>query len=279
MREAYAHCEALVREADKDRFLAALFAPAETRPHLFALHAFNVEIARVRELAREPLAGEVRLQWWRDAIAGNGQGDAAGNPVATALIDTVEHFQLPSAALTALIDARQFDLYDEPMPTLAALEAYARATASSLFALATRLLTGEDTTAAEAADHAGLAYAITGLLRAFPLHASRGQLYLPLDLLARHGTDRDEVAAGTDTPALRLALTELRDLARRNLAETQARLTRLSDTVRPAFLPISLLEPYLARMERPDYDPFRTAVELPQWRRQWLLWRAARRSP
>jgi len=70
MQDAFAHCEALVRASDKDRFLSALFAPAEHRGALHALYAFNVEAARVRELAREPLAGEVRLQWWREALSG-----------------------------------------------------------------------------------------------------------------------------------------------------------------------------------------------------------------
>ena len=86
MQEAFAHCEALVRTADKDRFLRTLFAPAEHRGALFALYAFNVEVARVREAAREPLAGEIRLQWWRDVLAGEGRGEVAANPVAAALL-------------------------------------------------------------------------------------------------------------------------------------------------------------------------------------------------
>ena len=64
-----AHCAALVREHDRDRYLATLFAPAETRDALFALYAFAAEIGRVRDVAREPMPGEIRLQWWRDAIA------------------------------------------------------------------------------------------------------------------------------------------------------------------------------------------------------------------
>jgi phytoene synthase len=67
MRTAYAYCEALVRAADKDRFLAALFLPPVVRAHAFALYAFNAEIAAVRGRARDPLAGEVRFQWWRDS--------------------------------------------------------------------------------------------------------------------------------------------------------------------------------------------------------------------
>src|SRR5580765_6566781 len=110
-----AHCEALVRAADKDRFLATLFAPAEHRAALHALYACNVEIARVREIAREPLAGEIRLQWWTDVLHGAGRGEVEANPVAAALLATITRYRLPLAPLEALIDARRFDLYDEPM--------------------------------------------------------------------------------------------------------------------------------------------------------------------
>src|SRR5215469_901092 len=123
--DAYAHCEALVRAADKDRYLASLFAPTEARPHLHALNAFASEIARVRAAAREPLPGEIRLQWWRDTLAGEAWGDASANPVAAALLDTVARCGLPRERLTALIDGHAFDLYDDAMVSLADLDAYA----------------------------------------------------------------------------------------------------------------------------------------------------------
>src|ERR1700736_1219462 len=115
MPDSFAPCEALVRQADRDRFLATLFAPAERRGALHALYAFNIEIARVREVVREPLAGEIRLQWWCDAITGKAAGDAQANPVAAALLAAVARHRLPSELLTALIAARRFDLYDDPM--------------------------------------------------------------------------------------------------------------------------------------------------------------------
>src|SRR5947207_6528720 len=99
MDENYRHCEALVRAADKDRFLAALFAPADKRGPLFALHAFNHEIASIRDRAREPMPGEIRLQWWRDVLSGERAGEAAANPVAAALLDTIARFELPVAPL------------------------------------------------------------------------------------------------------------------------------------------------------------------------------------
>src|SRR3954462_285606 len=110
MQQAFAHCEALVRAADRDRFLATLFAPRERRAALFALYAFNIEIARVREVVRDPLAGEIRLQWWSDALGGEARGDAEANPVAGALIATAARHRLPVQCLKSLIAARRFDL-------------------------------------------------------------------------------------------------------------------------------------------------------------------------
>jgi phytoene synthase len=278
MPDAFAHCEDLVRAGDKDRYLAALFAPADRRPHLYALFAFNLEIARVRELAREPMAGEIRLQWWREAIAGTRPGEAAAHPVAAALRETIARHGLAPATLLDLIEARAFDLYDDPMPTLDALSAYGRRTASGLIALCARVLEPGDPQIADLAGPAGLAQAVTGLLRAFPLHASRGQLYLPADLLDRHQANAADIFAGRPTPALRAALAELRAFARAQLDAFASRFAAMPPATAPAFLPVALVRPYLARMERRDYDPFTSPVEVPQWRRQWVLWRAARRT-
>src|SRR5499427_2309596 len=138
MQDAFAHCEALLRAADKDRFLTTLFAPAEHRNALIALYAFNVEIARVREVVREALAGEIRLQWWSDVLA-VGRGEVAGHPVAAALLASMARYRLPPEPFKALIEARRFDLYDEPMATLTDLEAYADGASASLIALAAQI--------------------------------------------------------------------------------------------------------------------------------------------
>jgi 15-cis-phytoene synthase len=276
MQDSSAYCEALVREADKDRFLAALFAPAAQRGALHALYAFNIEIARVRESIHEPLAGEIRLQWWTDALAGKAAGDAQANPVAAALLAAVARYRLPVALLTGLVAARRFDLYDDPMRTLGEFNDYARATSSTLIELAARILAGgEVPDFGQIAFHAGLGYAIAGLLQAFPIHAARGQLYLPLEILDRHGVGQD-FAAKPATAQLRDALAEMRGHARQHLAQAGRLVNGLQVVGLPALLPVAIVRPVLDRMERADYDPFMPA-ELPQWRRQWLLWRAARR--
>jgi 15-cis-phytoene synthase len=275
MSDAFAHCEQLTREADKDRFLATLFAPAQRRGPLFALYAFNVEVTRVRDAIRDPMAGEVRLQWWHDAIERPGAGEARANPVAAALLDTVVRFRLPVPRLLGLIAAHRFDLYVEPMPTVVALETYCEQTSAALFELAGRILDGRADDIATPARHAGIAAGLVGLLRALPQHLARGQLTLPLDLLERHGARPADVLARRATPELVAALAEIRAMARTHL--DAFRQSDVSPALASAFLPATLIDLYLARLDR-QRDPFGVA-DVPQWRRQRRLWRAARRIP
>jgi phytoene synthase len=274
-----AHCEALVRAGDPDRYFATLFAPADKRPHLFALYAFSLEVARVRDAVSEALTGEIRLQWWRDTLQGEARGDVRANPVAAALDAAIVTFRLPRQALVDVIDARVFDLYDDPMPTLTDLEGYCGETSSALIRLASIILAdGVDPGAADAAGHAGVAYAITGLLRAFPWHVRQGRVYVPASMLEAQGVPREDVLAGRGGEGLARALSEMRGVARRHLDAARADMAAVPPRIAPAFLPLALVPLYLGAMQRPDYDPLTTVVDVPQWRKLWTLWRAARRG-
>jgi phytoene synthase len=271
---AYKHCEELVRDVDEDRFLAAQFSPADKRPHLFALVAFSHEIARVRDSVREAMIGEIRLQWWRDTLQGEARGDVRANPIAAALDDTIVKFRLPRQALVDLIDARVFDLYDDAMPSLNDLEGYCGETSSNLFRFASIILcNGSDPGSPDAAGHAGVAYAITGLLRAFPWHARRGQNYIPAEILDRHGVVPDDIASGRGGPGLTGALGDLRAVVRWHLEQTRSLRATIRPEARAAYRSLALVEPYLKLMERPDYDPFNTPVDIARWRKIWFLWR------
>jgi len=274
MDASFEHCAALVREVDRDRYLATLFAPAEHRDALYALYAFNIEISRVRDLAREPIPGEIRLQWWREALSGERGGEAAGHPVASALRAALARYELAPERLIGSIDAHAFDLYDEPMATVTDLEIYGIKTQSALFAMAGEILGGGKADELLAVD-AGIAQAVVAVLQGLAKHAARRQLYLPLDLVNRHGADQNELFAGEAGAALQAVLGDLRALARRHLAAAQSRLDAARSDGLPALLPAALLGPTLARMERRDYAPLRFQPIAP-WRRQWLLWRAAR---
>src|ERR1700692_2982047 len=114
MQDAFAYCAELVRTADRDRFLSSLFAPAQHRGALHALYAFNVEVARVREVAREPLPGEIRLQWWSEVVNGERAEEAAANPVASALLTVIERHRLAAPAGKGLCPTRRLCLSGAP---------------------------------------------------------------------------------------------------------------------------------------------------------------------
>ncbi len=274
LEDAYRHCASLVRGEDRDRFIAALFAPAQQRPHLHAIYAFDLELARVGHVVREALAGEIRLQWWRDALVGEARGDAMANPVAAALADTIARCGLPTAPLAALIDARARDLYGEPFATLAELETYAHQTASMMFEIAARVL-DRDARVSAVAPPTGMAAALAGVLQSLPREAARGRSLVPLDVLDRHGVARESIA-GAASSQLEAALAELARVGQARLDEVRRNWANLSPAGRPAFLPLAVARALLARAER-NPDPVRP-VRLAPWRRQWLIWRAARRG-
>jgi 15-cis-phytoene synthase len=274
MQSTFSYCEELVREADKDRFLATLFAPAACRGALFALYAFNVEVSSVRERIHEPMAGSVRLQWWKEVL--DRTREAGGHPTASAMCEVVSRHALSIDRLHNLLEARLFDLYNDPMAGLAELDAYAHQTSSTLMALAMQILGNGERPHPSPTGPAGRAYAITGLLRALPHHAARGQVFVPDELLRRHGVGRETILGGRTNVGLMAALGELRSHARKQLETARERLAALPSRLIPALLPAALVRLYLDRMDQPDYDPFVTPIEIPQWRRQWALWRAAR---
>ena len=205
----------LVRGADRDRYLAALYAPEDRRGDLLALYAFNAEISGIRDRVSQALPGEIRLQWWCDVIAAQDAGAGAGHPVAEALLGTIERRKLPREAFQNYLDARIFDLYDDPMPTRGDLEGYCGETAAALLQLSSIVLEPQAAALhAELAGHAGCAQAIAGLLRLLPLHRRRGQCYVPKEILAAAGTSPEEFLAGDGGPNAPRAVVTVRSPAR-----------------------------------------------------------------
>ncbi|MDR6819064.1 phytoene synthase [Neorhizobium sp. 2083] len=268
-------CLATLRDTDRDRYLACLLSPEDKRSALAALYAFNAEIARVRDMVREPLPGEIRLQWWRDLLEGSASGDSTGNPVAAGLLEAIETYRLPRQTLVDMIEARIFDLYDDPITDRNALEGYAGETASALIQLASLILSaGEAAKSTEAAGHAGVAQAIAGFLLLMPIHRRRHQLYLPLDILSATGLDRDTFLAGEDRPRISAAIEAFAGLGLEHLGKAR-RSGRVPAAIFPAYLPVSLAEPVLRRAARAGASVLDTALQLPQWRRQMRLMKAS----
>ncbi len=267
----------LVRRHDHDRFLTGLFAPAACRDDLYALYAFNLEIARIREVVSEPIVGQIRLQWWRDTIDDLFSGRASDHEIAAALGRAIERHGLAREPFDGLIEAREFDLDDQPPKTMAALKQYAEQSSSNLTLLALAIL-GHCTGAAYLAGrHVGLAWALTGLLRAVPFHAAQSRLYLPADLVAAAGVAAEDVFAGQAGTALRPVLAAVADEARAHLGHARDQ-KGVARAALAALLPATQADDYLRRMAKADYDLNSLPATNGRVRRMASLWWHARRG-
>jgi len=252
------YCGEQVRRYDPDRFLTALYAPPARRDALLTLYAFNLEIAKIRESVSEPMLGEIRLQWWREAVEeAYGGGPVRQHAIAESLAAVIRAERLSRGPIDRMIDARALDLGDEPPETLPALLRYAEATSSTLMRLALEVLgvTANDA-ANKAAEHTGIAWALVGLIRAMPHHLRQGRVYLPRDLEAEFRVDRRTIRELKPDAGLAAAVAHLAEVAVEQLAAARALRGDVPAAARPALLPATLADGYLARLRRARYDVF-----------------------
>ena len=266
-------CLQALQETDRDRYLASLLTPADRRSAIVALYAYNAELARVRDVVREPLPGEVRLQYWRDLLEGSAHNETAANPVAAELLHAVQAWRLPVAPLVAMADARIFDLYDDPMETTAMFEGYAGETAAALIQLAALVLDTEAAQGmAEISGHAGVALAVAGAILLMPIHRARGQVYLPTQILASVGLDRETFLAPTGDDRMGAAIQAFAGFGLDHLRKARTA-GRIPKSLLSAFLPVTLAEPVLKRAMSMGAGCLSSDIRPPQWRRQLAMMR------
>ena len=241
---------AAARAGEPDRYLAALLAPPSARPHLLALAAFLGELARVpARVTREPAMGQIRLQWWRDAIAAPA-GARTGNPVADALRATIRTCHLPAAVLVEAIDARELDLARHGLADDAALAAYLWRSEGAPFALAAGMLSPSAEADLRPAAAAGAqAYGLARLLMGLTDALARGRVPLPQSRLDAFHVRSAELLSGADSGKVASLITNLCDEAREALARSRKEVANLPRATRPAFLPLALVGTYLRALE------------------------------
>ncbi len=262
-RSGLSYCAREVREHDHDRYLTVLFLPAAHRETVFALYAFNAEVARTREAVSEPSVGQIRLQWWREALDEIYQGGLREHPVVDGLSQAVDHYGLDRAPLDALLDARECDLDDAPPADLATLEAYAGATSGTLSTLAMGVLGFPDGAPSHAAYLVGTAWALIGLMRAVSFHAQCQRHYLPSDLLQGQGVDQRALFDRKPSPALNNVVREVTRRAGNLLAEARNLKGEVPRAARRGLLLAVLADLYLGDIARAGYNPFALPVAAP----------------
>jgi phytoene synthase len=278
LADAYAHCAALARAHARDQWLGALYADESARDGVIALAAFDAEIRHALRRARDPNLAAVRLAWWREVISDERQDEAAGSPVALALRAAIDAYALPRAWLEAMLDARLQEIAPQDDFDLAALRAFADESEGARLKLAARIAAGgQDLDPADSHAPAGMALALTRLLKELPFKAGSAPTLIPIDVAARHGASAAEFDARRTSASVIAACEELRGLARAELAEAERRLKTSAPAILPAFVPLAPLPLDLDRLDRNSARPFDAAGEVSALRRQWAIWRWARR--
>lgn len=180
------YCLNIVKQHDPSRFFISLLAPAKCRPALWALFAFNYEIAKTREVVSDTTIGLIRLQWWRDAISEIYEDGKVvrRHGVVDELALAINHYNLPRELFDKLIYAREFDLEGVVPTNLEGLINYCDYTTTPLFTLALKIAgeTEIDTVIRDISVH----YALIGLVRAVPYMLNQRRLMLPQDILSKH---------------------------------------------------------------------------------------------
>jgi phytoene synthase len=269
MAEAsFVHAATALRQGDRDRYLSTLVLTGAHRDAVTALYAFNADIASIRDRVSDPAPGEIRLQWWSDALEGKDHGDVRQNPVADALLDTMDRYAIPAGTLLRLIGARRFDLYDDPMPDIASFEGYAGETVSTLYQLAAMILNeGETIETGDAAGHLGVAHAMIGHLRAFGHVSAQGRIMLPWAVFEANGVREREIFSGEESDGLSEALGQITEMAADHLAKAELAIRDLPGHLKPAFASLTVLKAQLAALNQRQTGLFVPVADEADWRK------------
>ena len=245
------------KAGEPDRYLAALLSPPGVRNDLIVLAAYAAEIRRIGDEVREAPLAEIKLQWWRDALARFEAGEKSGNPVADQFARVVGAHSLPREQLEDWFDARVHTFYADPPGNEAALALELTLLEGIPFGFAAQILGAPAPAVGDGpfAD-AAVAYGLTQLGLNYPYALARGRTVLPFSATSAE------------------AKTYICREARARLARVKPVFTHATQAQKLALLPLALVEPYLQALERKDHDLTRDIGDVVPLSRVWRLWRA-----
>ncbi|RVU39248.1 squalene/phytoene synthase family protein [Hwanghaeella grinnelliae] len=277
MGKNLSYCGEMVYREDRERFLSAMTAPPDRREALFALYAFNHEISKTAGVVSEPMLGQIRLQWWREAIEECYAGTPRRHAVVTALADVIQDVDPTRSLFEALIEGREQDLDFHPPGTVVDLERYADLTSGRLTELALELcLAGQDGASGDlrqAARKIGTAWAMVGLMRALPFHMRARRGMLPRELAASHGVAASDLSEGRNVPGIALAVEEVCAQACALLADARRVSTR-GMPVGSIYGALSIgviADSHLKQLRKVNFDVFDVRLAAPPVLRGWSL--------
>ncbi len=263
-QSATRYCMNELRKHDRDRYVTLLFAPDASRGELAALYNFNLEISRIPYLTKEPMLAEIRLQWWRDAVAHLFDGEPEHHPVFDVLAPAMARRKFSRIFFENLIDCRQREIKGNGFESLDRLERYAEGCSASLLILALEALgVGEDEAARRAAMNVGTAWALVTMVRSQPRMSQYRKVNLPQDLMGKYGIDPEDIIQGRIDEPARNAFGEMLRLAERHLENARSLTRQVPKVARSPLMLAALADQYIKQLWKQNGNPFKRLPELP----------------
>ena len=260
-----------LRKYDYDRYLCSLFAKEEQRKALHILYAFNLELAKIAEIAKEPMACMVRLKWWEETINELYEGKSpAKHEVAGNLQQIIKKYNLPHENFMQILEAREMDFAEEPPKDISILEKYAAGSSSALFALALKILGSEEENIKQAVHHAAIAWCITGLLRSAYINLPKNHFTIfPLTLMEDALISKDSFGSDTFLERSKTVVEKLIGYASYHNDKSKGLLKLISSKEKNKSLPIMLITTltngYLKAIRKNNYDIFSQTYKYPSF--------------
>ena len=247
------------RAGSPDRYLAALLSPRAVRDDLIVLAALGAEIEKIPQQVSDPHIGEIRIQWWRDALLSPDRRVKSGHAIADAVLETLERHELPAEWINGHLDATVHELYAAPPDNEEQLALQLEMKEGALFRLAAKILGANHTDISGAIfSDAALAYGLARLGLSLPYDLARGRVPFPPALTA-------------DPPDWKVTILGLANKSRLHLRQVRAACSTQPTAVKAALLPVALVEPYLRVLTRVAHDPARDIADIAPLTRAWRL--------
>jgi len=269
-----------LRDSDRSLYVASLLMPEEIRWPITTIYAFHAEIGRIRQLVKEPLPGEIRLQWWREVTADNARKDeAAANPLSAMMNKTIDTYDLPRGNFENYCRARIFDLYDDPMPDILTYEGYAGEVYSTLFQMCCHIIDQDRAQiTSTASGHAGVAFCVAQHLARLSVHARNGQIYIPMVFLKEHGLTREDFLNLGDAAKISNALADFIAFGRNHLDLARQAAKEIPDVMMPAYVAMASCERIFNRAAKMESKCLSEPAIPAIWLQQWDLWRTRKKG-
>jgi NADH dehydrogenase [ubiquinone] 1 alpha subcomplex assembly factor 6 len=251
-----------VKNNDYYRYICCLFTPQIFRERLFALYAFNNEIAKIKDVTSDPMTGLIRLTWWREALDEIYSGkNIRKHEIVKALAEVIKITELPRNFLDEIIEARETDLEPGSIQTMADFEKYMAGTSTSLLIASLHIVGVKSDKAKEAAGHIGTAYALIGIMRALKWNAAKRHIILPKDMLVKYGVTEDDISEGRHMEKTCEIIRELCDKISMHLKHACALKKHLPKTALPIYLHATIASCFLKNIKKHNYDLFHSDLE------------------